>query len=451
MFRRLEKISLEDLWKEVSSYRNTPEYRERCLDILQSPLERDGPLEEAQATLLQEAHGEPDPPGSSATGTVPKIDAEQNLSDDKEKDAFAEYLPHLTFLRAQVTKQEEQISELQQSFAALMSSNIETRRHSQSETQHSQDVHHADKTAEMRPRKTKSSVDILLERRLYPLTSSDTQLKKINASAKSNENKDNSVKLDKPKDLKDSSKKSKSRKRKKTFCSYCHTRGHMKTNCSKLKKKAATRKKLKAQALVTPVAAVEDSSHKIIVHNDHVLNICEINGTACKLTALINSGSPVSFIRESVYNKFFLTTPLKTSPHSYKALNDGIIKTRGFISSFIKLDILPHILTFCDLHVLNHNSSPTHILLGRDFLKVNKLFYGIDNTDIDNTKEENNSRVKLFSFVASADNITNKASITDFPTLFSQSTSVPTVKNDYVFRVKLKDNSYAYFPRKSIP
>jgi len=207
MFQRLENVSLVDLYTEISTYRNSPEYRDRCLNALLSFLKRDGPLEEAQPTLLQEARGEPDIPGSSATGTVPKIDAEQNLSDDKEKDAFAEYLPHLTSLMAQVTTHDKQISELQQSFAAL-SSNIETRRHSQSGTKHSQDVHHTDKTAELRPRKTKPSVYSLLERRLYPLTSSDTQLKKINALATSNKNKDNSVKLDKPKNLKDSSKKS---------------------------------------------------------------------------------------------------------------------------------------------------------------------------------------------------------------------------------------------------
>jgi len=99
------------------------------------------------------------------------------------------------------------------------------------------------------------------------------------------------------------------------------------------------------------------------------------------LFASIDSGSPVSFVRKSVYEKFLdpTVTPLKTSLHSYKALNDSIIGIRGYISTSIKLEVLPNIKAICDLHVLNHNSSATHLLLGRDFIR-NKLLYSIDNT-----------------------------------------------------------------------
>lgn len=57
--------------------------------------------------------------------------------------------------------------------------------------------------------------------------------------------------------------------------------------------------------------------------------------------------------------------------------------------------------------MLNHNCSPTHILLGRDCLRVNKLFYGMDFTKEGSSKET----LELLSHVASADVIDQKANV----------------------------------------
>lgn len=70
---------------------------------------------------------------------------------------------------------------------------------------------------------------------------------------------------------------------------------------------------------------------------------------------------------------FLIRLPLKVSQHSYKALDNSIIRIRGFISFSIKLEVLSMIITFCDLHILDHNSSVIHLLLGRDFIRINKL------------------------------------------------------------------------------
>lgn len=143
-------------------------------------------------------------------------------------------------------------------------------------------------------------------------------------------------------------------------------------------------------------------------------------------------------------------------------MNDSIIGIRGYISTSIKLEVLPNIKAICDLHVLNHNSSATHLLLGRDFIRINKLLYSIDNT-----KEEDKNTMKLLSHVASADIINHESSITDsFSQInidFDQSAkkqliniiqevekmSVPTVKDNYTVKINLKDDAtYAYAPRK---
>lgn len=144
--QRLERMSLTaDLKKEVNSYgiTNTPKTRKGCLDALLTHLERNGLLEEAQATFLQEAHGEPDLSGSSTTGTIPKNTTDKNFSVGKERDASAEYLSQLcTLLVQQISKQSEQVNQLQQMFAVMMNNNVEERQHSQSEVQYSQGAPH---------------------------------------------------------------------------------------------------------------------------------------------------------------------------------------------------------------------------------------------------------------------------------------------------------------------
>lgn len=145
MIRQRLEMSLVDLKKEVSSYgiTNIPKSREGCLDVLLTHLERNGPLEEAQATFVQEARGEPDLPGSATTGTLPKDNSAKNFTNGKEKDASTEYLPQLcTLLVHQISKQSEQMNQLQQMFAAMMDTSVKGRQHAQSEDQ--QEVRHSE-------------------------------------------------------------------------------------------------------------------------------------------------------------------------------------------------------------------------------------------------------------------------------------------------------------------
>lgn len=96
------------------------------------------------------------------------------------------------------------------------------------------------------------------------------------------------------------------------------------------------------------VAAVKDSAEdpssviacisencKEIVTDSSVIKIVEINGVAYNSLALIDTGSPISFISASAFKTFFDSIPilLEKLSKSYKALNDSSIAISGFFAS----------------------------------------------------------------------------------------------------------------------
>lgn len=179
------------------------------------------------------------------------------------------------------------------------------------------------------------SLDVFLEKMQRMTSTCVTQLKKFSSSSKINKSKDVPNKFDKSKDLKESTRGS-SPQKKEIFCAYCHNKGHIKSDCFKLKKKEASGKNQPSSATVATVEkstqeAEEDLSstvasvsqdHQIIVRDSQVLDVCELNGIPCKLFASVDSGSPISFICKSVYEKFYdpSVTPLKVSSNLYRAI-----------------------------------------------------------------------------------------------------------------------------------
>jgi len=127
-----------------------------------------------------------------------------------------------------------------------------------------------------------------------------------------------------------SSRKSSSpKKNRDTICAYCKLRGHVKADCFKLKRKeqsssyGATAPAPPTSATSTVAAAEEAESpfeptstpfmvgcvceRKVrqIQISDSVIQVNSINNLNCNLLALVDSGSPVSFIKDSVCKTLF--------------------------------------------------------------------------------------------------------------------------------------------------
>ncbi|CAL1686650.1 unnamed protein product [Lasius platythorax] len=184
---------------------------------------------------------------------------------------------------------------------------------------------------------------------------------------------------------------------KETFCVYCRTKGHTRDDCYKLRKKdKPTTGQPKAKA-TPPVAAVErqeeaapstsssvvavvaESTSRKIEINDSKLKVVFANGNACGMWALLDTGSPISLIRPSAFEKIFGSNPIlvedsylpsgfqssRDSPtdFQFKAINNVPIKIAGRISTTIVIqDHIDNCLT-CILNNVSSNANEGELQL----------------------------------------------------------------------------------------
>jgi len=104
----------------------------------------------------------------------------------------------------------------------------------------------------------------------------------------------------------------KSDQKKKLFCFYCRVRNHIKEDCFKLKRKEQPTNSTQIKKNMPPstvasvsespensddtIAFVDTDDSKKIVTNNTILKISKIDTSICNLVALLDTGSPISFI-----------------------------------------------------------------------------------------------------------------------------------------------------------
>lgn len=182
----------------------------------------------------------------------------------------------------------------------------------------------------------------------------------------------------------------------------------------------------------------------------------------CNLDALVDTGSPVSFVLHSVFKNFFgqTFTLKKTNIKNLQTINNSNINVIGSISTTVGLTLLPNLELKVNFQVLDNDSWPTQVILGRDFISNNKL-----KLLYDPSLQHESNKLQLLNEVASVeviDTINDPVDkISNLETDFGndaniqlqtvirevQDTPVELVKDDYNVEVTLKDNSiYAFAP-----
>ncbi|CAL1672060.1 unnamed protein product [Lasius platythorax] len=269
-------------------------------------------------------------------------------------------------------------------------------------------------------------------------------------------------------------------KKKDLFCAYCRGKNHTKDDCFKLKnkKRDSESSQTNNHSTVSAVAAVDvpaDNSEDTIAYvnppinkkfivNSTSMQITQINGISCNLIALLDTGSPVSFISSNIFSQFFGSLSLvKDNNLAFNAVNGTPIRIYGSVTTPIKLEILSNFVPNVTFLVMESNFNPSRLILGRDFLSEHKIIVTIDvtNKDIKN-------KVQLFSEVAftdvidcssdELDNLLSDINIDFDNSIKNQLTSVikevynaniSPIEDNYAVKVNLKDESvFAYSPRR---
>lgn len=209
-------------------------------------------------------------------------------------------------------------------------------------------------------------------------------------------------------------------------------KGHLKNDCYKLKKKdqssVASSSILSAKKSTHDVkeasssvgcvfnqdvqeaspslgCVINGTSEKLEISNA-IVEIIRINNLGCSLNALVDTGSPVSFIFCPTLKKFFGQHYNFGKPPtgSLKALNKSNIfflyNVIGSLATSMTLALLPNSNFKVNLHITNDDNLSFHVILGRDFFYENKIKLMYEPSLVEET-----NRVKLFNEVASIETV----------------------------------------------
>ncbi|KAK2578394.1 hypothetical protein KPH14_012645 [Odynerus spinipes] len=258
-------------------------------------------------------------------------------------------------------------------------------------------------------------------------------------------------------------------------CFYCREKGHQKWDCPKLKKRTGQPPSSHQGSPSTSTSSATTSSNQRVVAtvtasdtlrlNSPFVIITRINDIIIDLEALIDTGSPVSFIKFETYKKLFgpCLEGVAEAKENYTAINNNPLDVIGIIEVKLQLEQLPRILPV-RLRVVKERSFPFDVILGRDFLHAEKLTLiyepceAIEEKNSDNILAYDINRINLVEDGSEIESTVDNLEI-DFGLdvkeklkeviLEAENSNGEIVDDDYCVSVRLRDDSvYAYAPRK---
>lgn len=178
-------------------------------------------------------------------------------------------------------------------------------------------------------------------------------------------------------------------------CFYCKKKGHRTYECPALKRKEVKPgSKVQPSTLTTAtvtdstagnstpensaakilVAAVEELDRELITDNAYV-KVHSLNGEPRNLSALIDTGSPVSFVKSEIYVNVLKvkTGELAMVKSKLRNLSNRAISILGIVNVKLRLEKIRNLECTADLHILEENTFEGDIILGRDFIREQRL------------------------------------------------------------------------------
>jgi len=259
-------------------------------------------------------------------------------------------------------------------------------------------------------------------------------------------------------------------------CFYCKKPGHRQFDCPLTKKKISSQPERKPQQSTVAaameaeeespetVAAVLNESRKLELQQPWV-TIVRVAGVDCKCTAMIDTGSPVSLIKNSTWQRLNIPSnvELKSVQRRFCNLSSENLKVVGMVSVKIALTRFKEQDFIANLYILEDNACDIDVVLGREFLSNNNLTLVYGPSDNSNAEKACLfANLPLFveddrstgSLQETIENIRTDFEETDEDRLKTiirnvNSETVIPVEDEYEVHVRLKDPSvFAFAPRK---
>jgi len=258
-------------------------------------------------------------------------------------------------------------------------------------------------------------------------------------------------------------------------CFYCKVPGHRQYDCpNKRPGGVATMKSPPKPSAVaaavtgaedspttTEVAAVRDPETTLEIASPliRISNICNKN---CNLVALVDTGSPVSFVKDSVYFRYCSDLNLKPSLRNLRNFCDRPLDIKGTVKVALSIDVLSGTSFTVELFVISNTTLEADIILGREFLFEHRLTLVFKPAERPSGPETNLFTVlPLHIFEDSEGDLVSdiEESNIDFGRKTKQklksivlevnNTSTPLLDDGHAVQVRLRDTFvYAYAPRR---
>lgn len=169
-------------------------------------------------------------------------------------------------------------------------------------------------------------------------------------------------------------------------CFYCKQKGHRRIDCPVLKKKEAKQQPTWRAPAVESAASVSQEPtsdfvaavvgpRKVLETEDTFINVDSLCENSVKLAALIDTGSPVSFVKLNVYDKYIVSSgiAIQRVENRYINLDKRPLDIKGSVNVKITLSLIPNFEFVVNLNVLREEIFEGDIILGRDFLRKQRF------------------------------------------------------------------------------
>lgn len=134
-----------------------------------------------------------------------------------------------------------------------------------------------------------------------------------------------------------------------TVCNYCKKKGHWKADCLSLKRKERAAATTTSPTATAKASSPSQSTAAAVAESDKLylaaplIRVTNLNNCICDLNALMDTGSPVTFISLTNFNKYFELPvgSLETADWKFNALTKTPINVLGKINTKISFRDFP--------------------------------------------------------------------------------------------------------------